>query len=86
MSSQGVAMETDFQREWKLRRKHKDPSWVLPMGSSADSMRIEGAIQLYPDFNVYLVTMKDAFFRKYWQESQDQAIECGVLCFASCSK
>lgn len=23
--------------EWKLRKKHKDPSWVLPMGLSADS-------------------------------------------------
>jgi hypothetical protein len=29
--------------------------------------------------------MKSSFFRKYWQESKDQAIECRVLCFASCS-
>lgn len=78
-------METDTQIEWKLRRKHKDPSWMLPTGSSADSMRIEVAIQLYPDFSVYLAIMKDVFFRKYWQESEDQAIEFGVLCFASCS-
>jgi hypothetical protein len=69
----------------ETQKEAQGPFLGVTYGVICRFMRIEIAIQLYPDLNVYLATMKSSFFRKYWQESKDQAIECRVLCFASCS-